>query len=114
MASSNTTPSVSSKSPQNTNTKPAEPPKAVDAKPVETPQASEPVQAEAPQAQAPTPAAKSSDKTIISLSVPERLARQVRLLSKLEGKSISAIFLDAVASDIPSRLKVALASIVEE
>lgn len=117
-----TTPSVSSnssKATSNTNNKPqaAEPPKAVvDTKQAETPQATEPVQvSEAVVAQpAATPAAKPNDKTIISLSVPERLARQVRLLSKLEGKSISAIFLDAVAGEIPSRLKTALASIVEE
>ena len=112
-----TIPTNTAKSTPTTNTsKPAEPPKAVvDTKPAET-QAVEPAQtSEAPVAQAaPTPAAKPSDKTIISLSVPEKLARQVRLLSKLEGQSISAIFLNAVASEIPARLKVALAAIVED
>ncbi len=110
-----TNPTPTAKSPVNTNSsKSVEPPKASDTKPADT-QPVEPVQADAPAAQAaPTPAAKPSDKTIISLSVPEKLARQVRLLSKLEGKSISAIFLDAVAGEIPSRLKTALASIVEE
>jgi hypothetical protein len=73
------------------------------------------VQAEAPQAQvAPSQATASTEKVIISLSVSPRLAKQVRLLSKLEGRSISSIFIDRVAAEIPGRLKAALAEITED
>ncbi len=113
----NTAPTA--KSPQNTNIKSAEPPKAVDTKPDVAPQAVEPVQAsEAPvaptQAEAPKSNDKGGEKVIISLSVSPKLAKQVRLLSKLEARSITSIFVDSVAAEIPARLKTALASIVEE
>lgn len=113
------TPTPSKSAPNNSNPKPvADPTPKVDAKNDADPQPTEPAKTEstvAPvQASDAAPTAKSADKTIISLSVPEKLARQVRLLSKLEGKSISAIFLDAVAGEIPSRLRVALATIVED
>ena len=99
----------------NTTTKPAEAVKPVDSQPVAEPVATEPVKLEV-QAE-PTraaPSAKTTEKVIISLSVPERLARQVRLLSKLEGVTISAIFLNAVSADIPARLKLALAAMIDE
>lgn len=80
---------------------------AADAKPAE------PTKAGAPVAPAASDGGKSVDKTIISLSVPEKLARQVRLLAKLEGVTISTLFLAAVEKDIPARLKVALANITD-
>ena len=102
------------------NSKQAEPAKAPEPQKAESaPQAVEPVQtSEAPaaptQAEAPKSNDKGGEKVIISLSVSPKLAKQVRLLSKLEGRSITSIFVDAVAAEIPGRLRIALASIVED
>ena len=46
---------------------------------------------------------------IVSITAPEKIAHQVRLLAKLEGVTISAIFL-AGLGDVPERLKTALAA----
>ena len=47
--------------------------------------------------------------TVIAVSLPEKLAHQVRLLAKLEGVTISSLFL-AGLGDVPERLKTALAA----
>jgi len=108
----NTTPSKSAT--VTSTTKPVvEPTKPADDKAESDNKAVEPAKAESPTAPAASDGGKSAEKTIISLSVPEKLARQVRLLAKLEGKTISAIFLNAVEKDIPARLKAALATITD-
>jgi hypothetical protein len=79
-------------------------------KPVEPAKAPEPTTApvETPKT------AVQADKTIVSISVEPKLARQARLLAKIKGVSISSLFVDAASREIPPALKVALASIQDE
>ena len=53
-------------------------------------------------------------KTIISISVDDRLARQARLLAKVKAVTISSLFTDAAARTIPLELKAALSSIKDD
>jgi hypothetical protein len=128
-----------SKSPSNQNNKPAEKPteaakpvadtspKAVaepiapvqDTKPVAATdtasvvveQIVEPVKAEV--AQTPSNGAKPDTRTIISLSVSEKLARQIRLLAKLDGVTISNLVIASIEKEVPARLRVALAALTD-
>jgi hypothetical protein len=61
-----------------------------------------------------TEAAVDNAKTIVSISVDPKLARQARLLAKFKGVSISSLFVDAAAKEIPVALKAALASVKDE
>ena len=55
-----------------------------------------------------------SAKTIVSISVEPKLARQARLLAKIKGCSISSLFVDAASREIPVALKEALAAMKDE
>ncbi len=80
----------------------------VDTKPTEAP-------APEPQAALVTEtAARPDTRTILSLTVPEKLARQIRLLARVEGVTISQLVLESVEKTVPARLKAALAAIVED
>ena len=61
-----------------------------------------------------TEAAVEAAKTIISISVEPKLARQARLLAKIKGVSISSLFTDAATLAIPAALKTALAEMKDE
>ena len=56
----------------------------------------------------------ASAKVIVSISVEPKLARQARLLAKFNGVSISSLFVDAAAKEIPAALKIALADLKDE
>ena len=76
-----------------------------------------PTEAPAPEPQAPTAtetSARPDTRTILSLTVPEKLARQIRLLARVEGVTISQLVLESVEKTVPTRLKAALAAIVED
>jgi hypothetical protein len=80
-------------------------------KPVEPAKAPEPTLAAAVE----TPKAEAVDaKTIVSISVEPKLARQARLLAKIKGVSISSLFTDAATLAIPAALKTALAEMKDE
>jgi hypothetical protein len=93
---------TSSSIPTNHKVEPTKAPEATTAAPatVETPKAETPVDANA--------------KTIVSISVEPKLARQARLLAKINGVSISSLFTDAATLAIPAALKTALAEMKEE
>ena len=91
----NTSPSV----PTNHKVEPAKAPEPTTTVTVETPKAE---------------AAVDTAKTIISISVEPKLARQARLLARFRGCSISSLFTDAAAREIPAALKSALADLKEE
>jgi hypothetical protein len=57
---------------------------------------------------------KSRSKTIISISVEPKIARQARLLAKIRGVSLSSLFVEAAAVSIPLALKAALSSIKDD
>ena len=80
----------------------------LDTKPTEAP-------APEPQALAATGhAGKADTRTILSLTIDESLARKVRLLSKIEGVTISNLVIAFIEKTVPARLKAALAAIVED
>lgn len=56
---------------------------------------------------------KVADKKPLTIMVPSRLWRQLRLLASVEGSTLSAIFLTAVEKDLAERLRVALARITD-
>ncbi|MFI5299300.1 MAG: hypothetical protein ACHREM_14490 [Polyangiales bacterium] len=70
----------------------------------------------APVASASPSGEKSVDpsKTLLSVSLPEKLGRQLRLLGRLEGKTLSAIVQAALEAEVPKRLKAALATITDD
>jgi hypothetical protein len=116
-----------SKSPQNTNSKaaaePTKPPAEQTTKAPEAPVAmaplvdTRPTEAPAADAQAAVvteAAGRPDSRTILSLTVPEKLARQIRLLARVEGVTISQLVLESVEKTVPARLKAALAAIVED
>jgi hypothetical protein len=88
-----------------TNHKPVEPVKAL-----EPPTTAASATVETPK----TETAVETAKTIISISVEPKLARQARLLAKFRGVSISSLFVDAAAKEIPVALKAALADLKDE
>jgi hypothetical protein len=112
-------PSPAKPTPANATKNASEPTKPLETKPVaETkaavePQATETHAIETQTAPTASDGGKSSEKTIISLSVPEKLARQIRLVAKLEGVTISRLVLASVEKEIPGRLKAALAALEE-
>jgi hypothetical protein len=55
--------------------------------------------------------AVSKGKKPLTILVDDKLWKQLRLLSSVEGKTLSAIFLESVSRDVPGRLKAALAAI---
>jgi hypothetical protein len=55
-----------------------------------------------------------SKVTILSISLPEKLARQVRLLAKIEGITMTALLMSTAGKDVPARLKAALADMQSE
>ncbi len=57
---------------------------------------------------------KSRSKTIISISVEPKIARQARLLAKIRGVPLSSLFVEAAAATIPAALKAALSSIRDD
>ncbi len=76
-----------------------------------------PLEAPAPEPQAALvaeTAGRPDTRTILSLTVPEKLARQIRLLARVEGVTISQLVLESVEKTVPTRLKAALAAIVED
>jgi hypothetical protein len=50
-------------------------------------------------------------KKPLTILIDDKLWKQLRLLSSVEGKTLSAIFLEAVSRDVPGRLRAALAAI---
>jgi hypothetical protein len=107
---------ITTKSAANTNTsKPAAEPKAtVEAKPVADPKAAASAD-QAPQEPAADESAKKvAGKKPLTIMVPNRLWKQLRLLASVEGTTLSAIFLGAVEKDISVRLKNALANISDD
>ncbi|MFI5297514.1 MAG: hypothetical protein ACHREM_05395 [Polyangiales bacterium] len=63
------------------------------------------------------PASSSADKaetTIVSITVSTRLAAKARLLARIRGVTISSLFTDAAAREIPVALKAALADMRDE
>ena len=118
-----------SQSPQTSNNKAApEPQKPAsdtapvqDTKPVAAPDIAplavelpvEPTQAVTQVAPAATNGAKQDLRTIISLSVSEKLARQIRLLAKLDGVTISNLVIASIEKEVPARLRVALAALTD-
>ncbi len=92
------------------NHKPVEPSKAPDAASTAVS-----VLAETPKTETPaTVDDPKNAKTIVSISVEPKLARQARLLAKFRGVSISSLFVDAAAKEIPVALKQALADLKDE
>ncbi|MFI5296732.1 MAG: hypothetical protein ACHREM_01430 [Polyangiales bacterium] len=63
------------------------------------------------------PAASGAEKpetTIVSITVSTRLASKARLLARIRGVTISSLFTDAAAREIPVALKAALADMRDE
>lgn len=54
---------------------------------------------------------KVKGKKPLTIMVPEKLWKQLRLLSSVEGVTLSNIFLSAVEKTVPARLERALAAI---
>jgi hypothetical protein len=50
-------------------------------------------------------------KKPLTILIDDKLWKQLRLLSSVEGKTLSAIFLESVSRDVPGRLRAALAAI---
>ncbi|MFI5296791.1 MAG: hypothetical protein ACHREM_01725 [Polyangiales bacterium] len=109
---------ASKNTPSNTN------PKTVSAadeptKPQDDPQVGEVAKSDttaAPVATAHASTEKAADpaKSLLSVSLPEKLGRQLRLLGRLEGKTLSAIVQAALEAEVPKRLKAALATITDD
>jgi hypothetical protein len=57
------------------------------------------------------PTAAADVRTAVTIMVPERLGRQIRLLASLQNVTISSIFLSAVAREVPEKLRAALAEV---
>ena len=110
--------------PTNTNAstnKVAEPNKTAEpTKPTAAPEPVKPETATVPEASPVQATAKTSKAKIVEKSkpltimVPEKLGRQVRLLAATEGVTLSEIFLSAVEKTVPARLQKALAAISDE
>jgi hypothetical protein len=109
-------PSPAKPTPANATKNASEPTKPLETKPVaETKAAVEPQATETHAAQAaPAETPAASDKTILSLSVSEKFARNVRMLAKLTGKSMSALVLAIVEPEVKAQLKVALANLRDD
>jgi hypothetical protein len=110
---------------RNPNTKPAEtvePTKAAEvvetSKPAASPEPEAPASGVSPANTASTTTdaheaatAVPKGKKPLTILVDDKLWKQLRLLSSVEGKTLSAIFLESVSRDVPGRLKAALAAI---
>jgi hypothetical protein len=105
-----------------TNTKPAseptKPPAAVQAEP-DTQLTAEPVKTEPTVAPARVnettkPAEKAIGKTILSLAVTDKFARNCRMLSKLSGRSMTDLVVSLVEDQIKVQLRAALAELRED
>jgi len=83
----------------------------------ETPNAQPPAPATSPQVQAGTKTEKTSKaagregKRILSVAIPDKLARQLKLLCNVEGVSASSIVIAAVQRAVNKRLGAALEAI---
>ena len=53
-------------------------------------------------------------QSILSLCVSDKLARQLKLLAKVEDKTLSALIIEAVEKDLPARLRAAISVLQSE
>ncbi|MFI5297298.1 MAG: hypothetical protein ACHREM_04310 [Polyangiales bacterium] len=110
----NPTPSAKSVTSTSNKTGSAESPKSADAvKSSGDAPVVDPSKPESPAAST-APGAEKPDTTIVSITVSTRLAAKARLLSRIRGCTISSLFTDAAAREIPVALKAALADMRDE
>ncbi len=80
----------------------------------QNPEAATPAENQEPEASKPAKSSKTTTRPgmrILSVAIPERLARQVRLLCSVEGTSAQAIVETALSRAVAKRLPAALEAI---